>query len=205
MSSQSKPARYHHGDLRAALLRQARALLEAEGPAALSMREIARRVGVAAPSAYHHFPGLDAIAVALAEEGFAELAQRLDTAPTNDKGQLAGTGLAYVRFALDNPGLYRMMFGEGFTASSQEGQSLKQLRQRAYERVLSGLRKRLPEEEVETAALFLWSLVHGLSLLMVDGRIERPDDSEAMIMSVLRLAGTGLPSSVNPPSANDPH
>ncbi|MDO1585420.1 TetR/AcrR family transcriptional regulator [Rhizobium oryzicola] len=158
------------------------------------MREIARRVGVAAPSAYHHFPKLDAIALALAEEGFAELAARLETAPTNAKGQLSGVGLAYVRFALDNPGLYRLMFGDGLKTSSTEHHALRILRERTYERVKTGLRARLREEQVETAALFLWSLVHGLALLMIDGRIGKPANHDAVIMSVLRLAGTGLPS-----------
>jgi AcrR family transcriptional regulator len=61
-------ANYHHGNLRSALLAQARALLDEDGPAALSLREIARRAGVAAPSVYHHFANLDAIFVALAED-----------------------------------------------------------------------------------------------------------------------------------------
>lgn len=183
---------YHHGNLRAALLAQARALLDEDGPAALSLREIARRVGVAAPSAYHHFPNLDAIAVALAEEGFTELVARLEAAPANAKGQLAQVGLAYVRFAMDNPGLYRLMFGDGLKASSAENQAVQKLRERAYERVKTGLRARLPEEEVAIGALYLWSLVHGLALLIIDGRLDTHADSEGIIRSVLQLAGKGL-------------
>lgn len=185
---------YHHGNLRAALLTQARALLDEDGPAALSLREIARRAGVAAPSVYHHFANLDAIAVALAEEGFAELVARLEAAPTNAKGQLAEVGLAYVRFAMDHPGLYRLMFGDGLKTSSTESQIVQKLRDRAYERVKTGLRARLPEEEVATGALYLWSLVHGLALLIIDGRLDTHADPEKVIGSVLRLAGQGLPA-----------
>lgn len=187
-------ARYHHGNLRAALLAAARAMLEEAGPASLSLREIARRVGVAAPSIYHHFASLDAIAAALAEQGFSELVDRLDAAPTNTKGQLAPAGHAYIAFALANPGLYRLMFGEGLGPSFAEGDAVGILRQRAYDRVKAGLRQRLPEAEVATAALYLWSLVHGLALLMIDGRIDAGTDADDTIAAVLRLAGTGLPT-----------
>ena len=187
--------RYHHGDLRRALLGAARGLLEQGGPSALSLREIARRVGVSAPSAYHHFASLDAIAVALAEEGFAELGRRLDAAPTDAKGRLAPIGHAYIGFALDNPGLYRLMFGEGFRAASDASEAVRALRRRAYETVTVGLAKRLPADKVQSAALFLWSLTHGLALLMIDGQVDPGNDPEATIDAVLRLAGSGIPTS----------
>ncbi len=197
MSSRAAPKGdgYHHGNLRAALLAEARVLLEEEGPAALSLRDLARRIGVAAPSVYHHFASLDAIAVALAEVGFAELAMCLEEAPTNAKGRLTDAGYAYVRFAIENPGLYRLMFGEGLGKSTGESATLQALRRRAYERVKEGLRKRLPEKEVATGALFLWSVVHGLALLVIDGQIEPGADPDAVVASVLRLTGTGLPTS----------
>ena len=189
-----KSGRYHHGNLRVALLAEARALLEQGGPAALSLREVARRAGVAAPSVYHHFASLDAIQVALAEEGFAELDRRLAAAPSNDKGRLMDVGRAYVRFAMDNPGLYRLMFGDGFKTTSAGSDAVRTLRQRTYDHVKSGLRKRLPEAEVTTAALFLWSLVHGLAQLTIDGQVEAGGDPDALITAVLRLAGTGIPT-----------
>lgn len=177
------------------MLAEARALLEEGGAASLSLREIARRVGVAAPSAYHHFSNLEAIAVALAEVGFDELAAKLEDAPTNAKGQLLGTGRAYVQFALGNPGLYRLMFGDGFRSASSESQIVRALRQRSYQAVKAGLRKRLPEDQVATGALFLWSLVHGLALLLIDGQVENDVDIDETITNILRLSGTGLPSS----------
>jgi AcrR family transcriptional regulator len=187
--------RYHHGNLRAALLVTARQLLEENGVSALNLREIARRVGVTAPSAYHHFSGLEAIATALAELGFEELAQQMEAAPTNEKGRLMPSGLAYIAFARSNPALYRLMFGERFAAKFVDSDSLKMLRLRAYERVKSGLEKRVSTESIAPGALFLWSLIHGLALLTIDGQLRHEADPEAMIISVLRLAGTGLPPS----------
>ncbi|TIX92292.1 TetR/AcrR family transcriptional regulator [Rhizobium sp. P44RR-XXIV] len=192
------PARYHHGDLRNALLEAGRALLEEGGPAALSIREIARRVGVSAPAAYHHFSGLDDIAVALAERGFAELAERLQAAPSNAKGQLGPAGMAYVGFARDNPGLYRLMFGEGFRGAFAADERVRALRSDAYEVLKTGLSKRVPASEVSTAALFLWSLTHGLSLLMIDGQFDPGADPDTLVAAVLRLSGKGLPTSSEP-------
>jgi AcrR family transcriptional regulator len=187
--------RYHHGDLHNSLLEAARRLLEESGPSALNLREIARRVGVSAPSAYHHFANLDAIAVALAEQGFSELDEHMDVAPTNARGRLAPVGHAYIAFARANPGLYRLMFGEGFRAASEGSETVRALRHRAYDKVRVGLRKRLPPEEVPAASLFLWSLTHGLALLMIDGQVDPGADAQVLIERVLRLAGTGVPPS----------
>ncbi|MBR0644990.1 TetR/AcrR family transcriptional regulator [Plastoroseomonas hellenica] len=187
---------YHHGDLRRSLLLAARQLLEESGPAALNLREIARRVGVSAPSAYHHFASLDAIAVALAEQGYAELAERLDAALTAaGSGPLAPMGEAYIAFARANPGLYRLMFGEGFRVASAESKAVRALRQRTNASLRAGLQGRVPEGDVPATALYLWSLTHGLALLMIDGQTDHAADPEAAIRAVLRLAGTGLPPS----------
>ena len=187
-------SKYHHGDLRRALLLSARALLEEHGPSALNLREIARRVGVSAPSAYHHFPNLGAIAVALAEDGFRELLEALHAASIEAQGHLMPAAEAYVGFARANSGLYRLMFGEGLLSSSAASGEIHGMRQRAYDFVAGNLRKRLPQGKVPVASLFLWSLVHGLTLLLIDGQLGSASESESVIRGVLRLAGTGVPS-----------
>jgi AcrR family transcriptional regulator len=172
-----------------------RALLEEGGPSALNLREIARRVGVSAPSAYHHYPNLEAIAVALAAQGFAQMIELLQSAPTNERGKLTPAGEAYIAFARANPGLYRLMFGDGFHSASDANGEVRAMRQRAYEVVAESLQKRLPATEVPIAALFLWSLVHGLALLLIDGQLDSGGNPTVIIQKVLRMAGTGLPKS----------
>jgi AcrR family transcriptional regulator len=183
---------YHHGDLRNALLKAAREVLEERGPSFLGLREISRRVGVSAPSAYHHFPSRDAIAVGLAEQGAAEMARCLAVAPGKGNDALLPYGEAYVAFARANPALYRLMFGEGFPAVSQYSQAVRELRQRSYDIMKSSLEKRLPETELPIAALFLWALVHGLGLLLIDGQVENNPAPKDLVHQVLKLAGTGL-------------
>ena len=186
---------YHHGDLPRALLTAGRALLEEGGPSALNLREIARRVGVSAPSAYHHFPNLEAIAVALAAQGFAQMTELLESAPTNERGKLTPAGEAYIAFARANPGLYRLMFGDGLHSGSDANVEVRAMRRRAYKVVAESLQKRLPANQVPIAALFLWSLVHGLALLLIDGQLDSGANPTVIIQNVLRMAGTGLPKS----------
>ncbi len=184
--------RYHHGDLRNALLKAARQVLEERGPSFLGLREISRRVGVSAPSAYHHFPSRDALALGLAEQGALEMAQALMVRPGEGNDTLLPYGEAYVAFARANPALYRLMFGEGFPAVSQYSQAVRDLRQRSFEIMKSSLEKRLPEAAVPIAGLFLWALVHGLGLLLIDGQLETNDTPKDLVHQVLKLAGTGL-------------
>src|SRR2546423_10801996 len=96
---------YHHGDLPAALLRAAGRVLEQKGIGALSLRDAARRAGVSHNAPYRHFADREALLGALAAEGFALLAKRL-------RGQRGPElGMAYVRFALEHPQRFRLMFG----------------------------------------------------------------------------------------------
>ncbi|GLH77838.1 TetR family transcriptional regulator [Bradyrhizobium sp. SSBR45G] len=183
---------YHHGDLRNALLTAAREVLEERGPSFLGLREISRRVGVSAPSAYHHFPSRDAIALGLAEQGAAELAACLAAAPPNPGGSLLTYGEAYIAFVRANPALYRLMFGEGFPAVSEHSAAIRALRTRSYEIMKASLESRLTAAELPIAGLFLWALVHGLGLLLIDRQIVRDDDLNDVIRRVLTLAGTGL-------------
>lgn len=106
---------YHHGDLRRAILDAARQELDAVGPAALSLREVARRAGVSHAAPAHHFPTKDDLLAALGVLGFQLFAEALRAA--SDEGgdvpraRLLGMGRGYLRFARENPGLFKLMWG----------------------------------------------------------------------------------------------
>ena len=190
MASQTARS-YHHGDLRSVLLSEAKLLLEMRGPTALTLREIARRAGVAAPSAYHHFTSLEGLAAVLAEQGFTELNDALAACPADAQGRLAPVGQAYIGWARANPGLYRLMFGEGFRSAIDGSPAIGILRSRTYDLVVDGLRRRVSRPDMLAALLFAWSLVHGLALLVIDGHAG--PEAEAMIPAVFQLAGRGIP------------
>jgi AcrR family transcriptional regulator len=107
---ESRP--YHHGDLRRALIEAARRILEADGPAALSLRGVAREAGVSPAAPYHHFKDKGELLDAVAHEGFEALAEALKEAKRDAetaKDAMSALGVAYVRFSRENPALYRVM------------------------------------------------------------------------------------------------
>ncbi|KEQ19130.1 TetR/AcrR family transcriptional regulator [Endozoicomonas numazuensis] len=107
-------ASYHHGNLRETLLAEARKQLEKEGIDKLSLRALARTVGVSQTAPYRHFPDKNALMIAMATSGFEELRQylvaRSGASPDLDSA-LVEVGLAYVDFAKNNTALYKLMFG----------------------------------------------------------------------------------------------
>ena len=156
---------YHHGDLRAALVAAGMRQLGGEGAGDLSLRGVARAVGVSATAVYRHFPDKDALLSAIAEEGFRLLgqAQRAAFGAARGAGGRAfqASGSAYVRFALANPALFRLMFARP-TAASRQSDAAAFLRENSAISAPPGVDR-------ELFALQAWSLVHGLAMLMLDG------------------------------------
>lgn len=169
---------YHHGDLRTAVLEAAGKIVEKEGAGGLSVREAARRAGVSHNAPYRHFPDREALLAALAAEGLADLKQALQ----NQSGRAMAE--AYVRFALENPQRFRLMFSGGRHAE------LEQLFASAFAQfgVLAG-----------AAA---WSLAHGLAQLLLDGHFERSEAFASAVLHAVRLAAAARPvSRADSPSA----
>lgn len=190
MSTSSRRRRpYHHGDLRAVTLRAAMELLENQGPDAVVLREVARRAAVSHNAPYRHFKSREALLAALAAEGFGEFAQRMAGAG----GQ--ATGEAYVSFALEHPQLFRLMFGGAVRLGSDP--ALAKAARRAYDGLVEGFRSRGDVADPDTAAAAAWSLVHGLSHLLLDGHFpqataggKQTADFVRRVTSAVRFAGT---------------
>src|SRR6201996_8790448 len=108
----NEPKPYHHGDLRRALLRAAIAILEREGPSALSLRAVAREAGVSPAAPYHHFKDKSELLGAIAKEGFEKLKNVLAEAfaVAGCDETRSALGVAYVEFSRAHPALYRVMW-----------------------------------------------------------------------------------------------
>jgi AcrR family transcriptional regulator len=175
---------YHHGDLRPALLRAAQALLEKAGPDALSLREVARQAGVSHSAPYRHFSGREALLAALAADGFRRLGEALAGGSGRQMGE------AYVRFALDHPQLFRLMFGGRLRFARHA--ALAQAAAQPYEALLGALRSQPAIADPEKAAAAAWALVHGLAHLLLDGHFTRqagdPGAFAAQVMGAIRFA-----------------
>jgi AcrR family transcriptional regulator len=111
----AKKRAYHHGDLRRALLDATIAILREGGVGSFSLRDVARRAGVSPAAPYHHFPTKTDLLSAIALEGFAELTRVMSEARDAERdgpptAKLRAIGEAYVRFAIEHPAHFQMMF-----------------------------------------------------------------------------------------------
>ena len=166
---------YHHGDLRAALLENGLRLLAHGGtPDKLSLRQVAREAGVSATAVYHHFPDKSALLDALAEEGLGRLAAAQHQASDLAGGGVAGfaaTGRAYVAFALENPALFRLIFGTRRSVLDDAEGEIPE----AVEFLLSNAAALAPEGADQNVgrviAIRSWAMAHGLSLLILGGQV----------------------------------
>ncbi|MCJ2070457.1 TetR/AcrR family transcriptional regulator [Methylobacterium sp. J-030] len=167
---EAEPIQRQRGDLGPALIDAALDLLAAEGVDALSLRGVARRVGVSAMAPYRYFPDKAALLAAVARHGFEGLATAMkDASSSGDPREaLVAIGVAYVAYAIDHPALFRLMFGSRCRSSDPD---LRGARDATYA-VLSGtVARAYPEAQHEALILGCWSLTHGLASLFLDGRL----------------------------------
>src|SRR5579871_2967882 len=159
---------YHHGDLRAAILRAAGKLVEKQGVEGLKLRDLARRAKVSHNAPYRHFPGREALLAALAAEGFGMLGQAQREAAA--AGGMRAMGEAYVRFALAHPQRFRLMFG-GQVPMERHPQ-LREVATKAFASLSGALSARVPEAQgAGDSSIAAWALVHGLAQLLLGNRI----------------------------------
>lgn len=180
---------YHHGDLRAAVIAAGLARLQSGDGGELGLRALARDVGVSATALYRHFPDKEALLDALADEGLRRLGALQAQAWLKAGGGIAGfkaTGAAYVRFAHDEPALFRLSFTRQMPDRKEGGDGGEV----AYNLLRAGVGEALPGvKDPDVAALHAWSLVHGLAMLILDRRI---DWDEALVDRVVGLTFGGV-------------
>jgi AcrR family transcriptional regulator len=169
---------YHHGDLRRALIDGALSLIECEGISALSLREVARRIGVSHAAPHHHFANRTLLLCAIAEEGFialhAAMVDAVRSFSPQAPEQLRALGVAYVRFAVTHPRYFRVMFSPEVTGERATA-ALRQASGSTYSLLTARLcAVGLSESAASDAALLAWSTVHGLAMLWLDRQLTFP-------------------------------
>jgi AcrR family transcriptional regulator len=177
------PSRIQRDDL----LSAATNLLEREGPEGLSMRELARRLGVSAPSLYFHVESRDDLFRELIVRGLEELGARLNAAQQESGGtardRVHVMAAAYVAFAEESPQLLALVFGQCTPGRMPDAE----VGERASEAVLSVARELVGEDEALFFAEALWSMVHGYALLRLADQFRVNPDHEAGFRYALDL------------------
>lgn len=197
-----QPDRYHHGNLRQELLATARRDLREKGIENLSLRALAREIGVSQTAPYRHFGDKPALLSALAAQGFSELnactRQALATGEDDAEALLIGAGQTYIRYALDNPELFKLMFGPS-PAPQEESTELGEAADQAFANIRMimehGIAQRaFRQDDPVCLARAAWAMVHGLATLTID-RVHTcwvADELEQQIAESLHIFARGI-------------
>lgn len=198
-----KDARYHHGNLRAALLQAGEQLLEERGLAALSLRELARAAGVSHTAPYRHFKDKAALLRGIAQCGFERLRADIEAAGrgAGDPAQrLEEAAVAYVEFAVRHPAQTQLMFGGG-PASMADDADYRESARAAYralqEIIGDGIERGAFHGRLEALSVTAWATVHGLSTLITAGAdmgADNEDKLRALSRATVRQIIRGLAS-----------
>jgi AcrR family transcriptional regulator len=172
----------------------------------MTLRAVARAAGVSQTAPYRHFADRAALIAAIAEDGFHRLHERLvaaarapgrtlGQAPETARGGLQAIALAYVRFALEHPEEYRVMFGGEIPGGAQKGSA----RQMVFDFLLGGItmlqqQKLVGAGDSYSMALTSWALVHGLVMLALDGQLSgaRAPSPEELTLTATELLMFGM-------------
>lgn len=169
-----KKFKYHHGQLREALIESAQQLLHTEGIEALSLRTLAKSAGVTQAAPYSHFRDKDDLLATVAEAGFQRLALQMAEDATGLKDtstRVRALMTSYIRFACDNKALFRLMFGRE-VADMKKYPTLAMTAGKSYSLISAALAKREGDtEDTPILSVAVWSLCHGLTTLLLEDRI----------------------------------
>ncbi len=193
---------YHHGDLRRALVQAAVRTIQKHGLGALTLRAVGDELGVSRTALYRHFAHKSALLTAVASDGFRIFRQALlDAWETGGKGRggFEAMGEAYVRFAIDNPWHYRVMFGGGFELAADDPE-LSEEADGAFRALVIALVEQqaqglVRKEDPRTQAHFVWAVVHGIAMLAIDGNLgHHGADVSALTRYAVERMRTGIAS-----------
>ena len=195
-------ARYHHGDLRRALLEETVRIIRDEGVAGLTLRAVGARLGVSRTAMYRHFADKSALLAAVSRDGFTQLRVALHAAfdgGGRDREAFEAQGRAYVEFAVANPSHYRVMFG-GFVDKSSVDPALAAEAEGAFQVLVDTLVELqaggvVRQDDPHQLALFVWSLVHGLAMLVIDGQLQGRPAADDLLGFTFRRMWSGVEAS----------
>lgn len=171
---------YHHGDLRQTLITATLKLISEKTVAGVSLREVARRVGVSHAAPYRHFADKESLLAAVAKDGFEmlhnKLAEAIQSSSTDPLQQIQDLGVAYITFALEHPSHYDLMFGVYRSSSNQQNPELEYAAREVFMVLVDVIARGqavgvIRPDDAEQLALTAWALVHGWAKLWMDGQI----------------------------------
>jgi AcrR family transcriptional regulator len=179
---ESKDPHKREGGLREALVKEGRLIFEENGAKELSLREVARRVGVSEAAPFKHFEGKEGLLAAIAASGFRELAaqrKKIAAADHDSFSRAYQMMTSYVRFARKNEGLFDMMISPRLRKFREQGE-LSEAASESYGLFTDAIRTLAgehdwPDEQLDLLSHAAWSLEHGIAALMLAKVIPREE------------------------------
>jgi len=171
--------KYHHGDLKNALIQAGIEILSKDGVAGLSLRKVALRAKVSHSAPYAHFSDKQSLIAAISTEGFnqlyAELSAAIEAQASDPEKKLFAATKAYVTFALARTDTFKIMFS-GVIEKEKEYPAFVEVSQRTFRLVVDVVREcqksgLLPAGQTELVAVSLWAQIHGIVSLALEGQI----------------------------------
>jgi AcrR family transcriptional regulator len=198
-AARKSPRSYHHGNLRRALLDEALVIIRSEGVEGVTLRDIGARLGVSRTALYRHFADKRALLTAVATEGFRMLREQLVAAweeGGRGDGAFHAMGVAYVRFAVDNPAHYRVIFGGVVDPGGKEPELEAEARGAfdALVDAVAALQRHgvfISDDPVQMAT-YSWALVHGIAMLAIDGQLPEPVGVDELVRYSFKRLRTGI-------------
>lgn len=183
--------RYHHGDLREALIAATDAILIDVGLEGFSLREAARRAGVSPAAPAHHFGDSSGLLCEVAARGYEQLlAFMLDgeAAGADARSRLQGQGIGYVRFALAFPGRFRLMFNQSRLGATTD--RLRAASHAAHVELKRAVAEYLGDGDTDSSRVAIasagyWSLVHGFAHLTLEGKLGLQEADQDQVFTLL--------------------
>jgi AcrR family transcriptional regulator len=196
----SKKSSYHHGDLRQSLLIAATEMVSQTGIDSLSLRKLAEHVGVSRTAAYHHFKDKNDLLCSVATQGFIQWQQKCEEIFANedisDVHKYRNFVHDYIRFAINNPSLYELMFGRVIWKDNSSTQTLRDVAYPSFNYQVkmtelwqeTGLMS--PGENTLRLAQVTWGTLHGLARLFIDGIYSDADHIDEMCECIVNIFTT---------------
>jgi AcrR family transcriptional regulator len=192
--------KYHHGDLKNALILAGIDILSKEGLAGLSLRKVAKKAGVSHAAPYAHFADKQALIAAISTEGYRRLYEQLSATielnKVNSHQQLVEVGWTYIQFAIKDPEHFKTMFS-GIIEQEKDYPEFRKMAQKNFGLLVmlvkdcqeAGL---LAQGPADMVAVSLWSLVHGFILLLLEGQISHTLLDRMSVRTLLILLLNGI-------------
>jgi len=182
-------SKYHHGNLKDSLIQEALKMVESDGIKNITLRELTNRLGTSRSAVYRHYSSKDELFSAVIQAGLTKLDQNVSVVlfeDTDTLTKLYKMGKAYIAFAMKNPNLYRLIFGHELKDQREENCDINNEEDAAgfhtlVNIVIEGQKEGIiREDDAFMQATVIWSMMHGLSNLLIDGHIHIQENLEQL-------------------------